>query len=71
MAINEDDKRDEDVPAQAVAALTAAHRRALAAGRTLVLVQDGMLVRIDRNGTHPIRRISGRERVSTLNKQAS
>ncbi len=46
MSSSNDDPRDADVPEQAVKALTAAHRRALKAGRTLVVVKDGKLVRV-------------------------
>jgi len=52
MASLKDDQPDADVPEQAVKALTAAHRRALKAGRTLVVVKDGKLVRLTGTNVH-------------------
>lgn len=46
MADIKEEQADADVPQQAVKALSAAHRRALQAGRTLVVVKDGKLIRV-------------------------
>jgi hypothetical protein len=64
----DDDRQDADVPELAVQALTAAHQRALQAGRPLVLVRNGQLVRIDSTGVTVLKQLPARKKVAVRKK---
>jgi hypothetical protein len=66
----DDDRQDADLPQRAVQALTAAHRRALAAGRTLVLVRNNQLIRISSAGIDVLRQLPARKKVTVRKKVA-
>jgi hypothetical protein len=51
------------VPERAVRALTEAHRRAVAACHSVVLVQDGKLIRREGNEVIVLKPIRGRKKV--------
>jgi hypothetical protein len=69
MPTGEDDRQDADVPELAVKALTSAHRRALEAGRTLVLVRNDWLIRIHSDGTvQMFRQLPARKKVVNRTK---
>jgi hypothetical protein len=70
MTILEDDRLDAAVPELAVEALSAAYRRALQAGHTLVFVKDGVLVRRGASGITELKKIPARQKVSTRTKKA-
>lgn len=57
--------RDEDmIPKLAAAATHAAYLRSVAAGHTLVLAKNGVLVRVKRDGLEiPLRALSAKHRV--------
>lgn len=55
----------------AVEALSAAQRRAMEAGRTVVVVIDGDLVRIDPSGRTVLKHIGPRPRAAVRHKQAT
>ncbi len=63
MAALQGDEQDADVPEQAIRALSAAHRRALNAGRTLVLVHNGQLVRVTPQGRTVIGEAPAKQKV--------
>ena len=71
MTDSEEDRLDEAIPALAVEALSAASRRALNEGHTIVVVQDGVLVQKSASGITPLRKLPGRQRVDTRTKNAS
>lgn len=57
------DPMESDVPEKAVAALTAASKRAAQLGLTRVLVSEGKLVRISNNEQTVLKTISGRIKI--------
>ena len=61
---------ENTIPALAVQALTTASDRALASGRSVVLVVDGQLVRIGPDGCTPLQSLPPRVRVSVRKKRA-
>ena len=63
MADTQPENQDADVPELAVQALTAAHRRAAAAGRTLIVVRNGQLLRISPTETVILRQLPARKKV--------
>lgn len=65
-----DEALESDVPALAVKALTAAHRRALVAGRTLIFVRNGQLIRVGPAGTTVLRQLPARKKVATRTQSA-
>lgn len=60
-----DDEQDKNVPEQAVRALTEAHRRAIAAGHAVVMIQGGYLVRREGNQVTVLKPIRGRRKANT------
>ena len=64
----DDDHEDADVPEQTVKALTAAHQRALEAGRTLVLVRNDQLIRIGPDGVTVLKQLPERRKVTVRKK---
>lgn len=64
------DRQEDSVPALAVEALTLAHRRAIAAGRTVVRVEGGKLVRVGPSGTVVLQTLPPRVKVTIRTKRA-
>jgi hypothetical protein len=60
----DEDHHDEQVPELAVQALTAAHRRAVAAGHPVVFVRAGQLVRLQGNQITVLKPIRGRQKIA-------
>lgn len=60
MQLRNEDLCDQDIPAQAVAALTAASRWACGAGLTVVVLLDGWLVRQNLASTVALKKITSR-----------
>ena len=71
MTNSDEDRLDDAIPALAVEALSAASRRALDEGHTIVVVQDGMLVQKNASGITPLRKVPARQKVPTRTKNAS
>lgn len=65
MPLHDEDLCDQDIPAQAVAALTAASRRASEAGLPVVVILDGWLVRQSRISTIALKKIACRVKVES------
>ena len=59
----DDDRQDDDVPAQAIEALAAAQQRARLTGHTRVLVRDGKLIRIEGETVTVIKDVPTRKKV--------
>ncbi len=64
-------QQETAVPVLAVKALSAAHRRARASGRPVVLVVGGKLVRIDSQGETVLKNLPPRAKVTVRTKQAT
>lgn len=62
------DREEDNVPELAVAALTAAHRRAVQAGHPQVLVRNGQLVRITSSGITVLKQLPSRYKVAIRKK---
>ena len=61
---SEMDRDEEMIPKFAAAATHAAYLRSVAAGHTLVMVKNGVLVRVERDGSEiPLRALSAKHRV--------
>jgi hypothetical protein len=71
MTLHDEDRLDAAVPELAVEALSAAYRRALQAGHTLVYVKDGVLVRRAPSGVTVLKQLPARQKVSTRIKKAA
>lgn len=65
------DPQDAETALLAVNALRAAQRRALDSGRTVIVVIDGKLVRVDSVGQTVIRHLAPRRKVLLRSKQAT
>ena len=64
-----EDEQEADVPQRAVRALTEAHRRAVAAGHPVVLVQDGKLIRRVGDQVIVLKTMRGRKKVTVRVKR--
>ena len=63
-------QQENAAPALAVQALTSAHRRVRASGRSVVLVAGGKLVRVGPLGSTPLKDVLPRVKVSVRTKRA-
>jgi hypothetical protein len=70
MTNSEENELDDALPALAVEALSAASRRAREEGHTIVVVEDGMLVRKNASGVTPLKKMRDRIKVDTRTKNA-
>ena len=70
MQILDEDLQDQDLPARAVAALTAASRHAGELGRTVVVLLDGALVQQSPSGAVTLKKIAPRLKVESRIKKA-
>ncbi len=64
------ESEDDNVPELAVQALNAATRRAIRSGRSIVLVENGELVRIGSDGKTVLKKLPPRRKVETRFKRA-
>jgi len=63
---NEMDRDEEMIPMLAAAATHAAYLRSVAAGRTVLIAKDCMLVQVEQDGSEiPLRALSAKHRVKT------
>lgn len=61
---SEMDRGEEMIPKLAAAATHAAYLRSVAAGHTLVIAKNGVLVQVERDGSEiPLRALSAKHRV--------
>jgi hypothetical protein len=68
LSIEEIDHLEELIPKLAAGATHAAYLRAVAAGHTLVMAKDGLLVRIDPDGSEtPLRALRAKHKVEVGN----
>jgi hypothetical protein len=71
MTLQEEEIRDDAIPALAVKALSDATKRALQAGRTIVFVKNHRLIRKGPDGDIVLKDVPGRLKVKVNGKSAN
>ena len=70
MATIESEPHDAEIAELAVKALSAAHKRAAQAGRSLIFVKNGELIHVGPHGKTVLKKLPRRKKVSVRVKRA-